>query len=115
MEIRPTQDRRSFGRLRQTSLENLLDPDHREKSRLLSKCQKEPNGNGVAKYIWKPLPVFFLIHLLADLQRVEKGMTWLITAGGLGLLLVSPIFARRKAIKRLHGGNCAESFGISET
>jgi 3D (Asp-Asp-Asp) domain-containing protein len=31
--------------------------------------------------------------LLADLQRVEKSMTWLITAVGLGLLLVSPMFA----------------------
>jgi hypothetical protein len=31
--------------------------------------------------------------LLADLQRVEKGMTRLITAVGFGLLLVSPIVA----------------------
>lgn len=44
-------------------------------------------------YIEKRLPAFFLIHLLADLQRVEKGMTWLTTVVGLGLLLVSPIFA----------------------
>ena len=44
-------------------------------------------------YIEKRLPAFFLIHLLADLQRVERGMTWLTTAVGLGLLLVSPIFA----------------------
>ena len=35
----------------------------------------------------------FLIHLLSDLQRVEKDMKWLITAVGLGLLLVSPMFA----------------------
>jgi 3D (Asp-Asp-Asp) domain-containing protein len=31
--------------------------------------------------------------LLSDLQRVEKDMTWLISAVGVGLLLVSPIFA----------------------
>jgi hypothetical protein len=39
------------------------------------------------------LPAFSLVHLLADLQRVEKDMTWLTTAVGLGLLLVSPMFA----------------------
>jgi 3D (Asp-Asp-Asp) domain-containing protein len=38
-------------------------------------------------------PHFFRIHLLVDLQRVEKDMKWLITAVGLGLLLVSPIIA----------------------
>jgi len=39
------------------------------------------------------LSAFSLIHLLADLQRVEKNMTWLTTAVGFGLLLVSPMFA----------------------
>jgi 3D (Asp-Asp-Asp) domain-containing protein len=43
--------------------------------------------------IYRRLPAFSLIHLLSDLQRVEKDMKWLITAVGLGLLLVSPIFA----------------------
>jgi 3D (Asp-Asp-Asp) domain-containing protein len=38
-------------------------------------------------------PHFSLSQLLPDLQRVEKSMKWLITAVGLGLLLVSPLFA----------------------
>jgi 3D (Asp-Asp-Asp) domain-containing protein len=38
------------------------------------------------------LPAFYLIHLLAE-QQVEKSMTWLITAVGFALLLVSPTFA----------------------
>ena len=33
-----------------------------------------------------------LIHLLPELEGVEKSMRWLITAVGLGLLLVSPLF-----------------------
>jgi hypothetical protein len=39
------------------------------------------------------LPAFSLVHLLSDLRRVEKSMTWLITAVGFGLLLVSSGFA----------------------
>jgi hypothetical protein len=54
---------------------------------------REPKGDGVPKYIQRRLPAFFLSHLLPDLQRVEKSMRWLITAVGLGLLLVSPLFA----------------------
>jgi 3D (Asp-Asp-Asp) domain-containing protein len=61
--------------------------------RLHSKFRKEPKGDGVPKYIKRRLPAFSLIHLLADLQRVEKSMTWLITVVGFGLLLVSSMFA----------------------
>jgi 3D (Asp-Asp-Asp) domain-containing protein len=44
------------------------------------------------------LPAFSVIHLLPDLQRVEKDMKWLITAAGLALLVVSPIFAGQHSV-----------------
>jgi len=76
------------------SLENLPDRDRREDF-VYFPMPKEPKGNGVSKYVKRRLPAFSLIHLLADLQRVEKSMTWLITAVGVGfgLLLVSSMFA----------------------
>jgi|SRR4029450_7977590 3D (Asp-Asp-Asp) domain-containing protein len=59
---------------------------------LLSKSQGTKRRWSSEVYI-ETIARISLIHLLSDLQRVEKSMRWLITAVGLGLLLVSPLFA----------------------
>jgi 3D (Asp-Asp-Asp) domain-containing protein len=61
---------------------------------LLFKFQRNQKAMEFRSIYRNNSPHFFLIHLLSDLQRVvEKDVKWLTTAVGLGLLLVSPIFA----------------------